>query len=661
MTRQLLHVPALAVLLWFLGGAPPALAGEQLKAQIIQVSPKARSNAPVAAEVEFNWEGAGIVEGRLDVRARDGGDLLGSCLTSDFALAKGMQRYAITLPPAVASYSGSTMTIRMDFITADGSKPLRLGTQILYAPSFDERSFVICVPDASGVTSPGRLKLASSLRIENFMPAEPQGTGSRGAVITSIAHVPVDSLPVSPLGYLSYDIVLLDGMAFSAMKETQLHALAAWVKAGGSLCVLPGGNLLDRHTAFLNSLCRPASDDFVAGNTGALLTPLQNARRTRPGLGRFVILPGDIDLESYAAGREWILSAVFLWKMRISARQSVLSSGKWLAPVENQEDYYYYGQRYAPRPFQNGTQLVEHLLPKSVRIMPGWVVFLILFLFVLAIGPLDYFVLGMLKMRRFTWVLFPVLCVGFAVFTMLLSEHYMGTTDSRSWVTVVDVGEDGSPLRSSRFEVIFTAGHRRMEFDFANELFIPLSRDAYRGYSYRGAYESGSVGAPLYSGRFPGRYSVLQNFNQWTPQVNRILSLEPSGLPSSIDWNSITVADMAGSPAAEPLLSKLFAGNSSARADVIVFNQAGNRNLLRNLHFPPGVLANMCVAESKAFFKVVSQISPDGSATFEDLCILDREDPAQWLLVVVEAVGNNFIVWRRLYNQAAGAVPGRED
>jgi hypothetical protein len=46
---------------------------------------------------------------------------------------------------------------------------------------------------------------------------------------------------------------------------------------------------------------------------------------------------------------------------------------------------------------------------------------------------------------------------------------------------------------------------------------------------------------------------------------------------------------------------------------------------------------------------VVSQISPSGGPTFEDLAVLDPSDSGQWLVLAVERRDGNYIVYRRLY------------
>ena len=54
-------------------------------------------------------------------------------------------------------------------------------------------------------------------------------------------------------------------------------------------------------------------------------------------------------------------------------------------------------------------------------------------------------------------------------------------------------------------------------------------------------------------------------------------------------------------------------------------------------------------AASENVFNIVSQVSPEGAGSLEDLAFLDSSDPSKWALVIVEQQGENFQVLRKLY------------
>jgi hypothetical protein len=55
------------------------------------------------------------------------------------------------------------------------------------------------------------------------------------------------------------------------------------------------------------------------------------------------------------------------------------------------------------------------------------------------------------------------------------------------------------------------------------------------------------------------------------------------------------------------------------------------------------------VQNRQSFFQVVSQVSPSGGASLEDLTFLDFTDPEQWALLVMRVEDNDFHVFRKLY------------
>ena len=63
--------------------------------------------------------------------------------------------------------------------------------------------------------------------------------------------------------------------------------------------------------------------------------------------------------------------------------------------------------------------------------------------------------LGLLRMRRLTWILFPVVTIAFAVFTLFLSRWYLGTNDSRQAIEINDIVKGGTTARRTRIELLF--------------------------------------------------------------------------------------------------------------------------------------------------------------------------------------------------------------
>ena len=90
------------------------------------------------------------------------------------------------------------------------------------------------------------------------------------------------------------------------------------------------------------------------------------------------------------------------------------------------------------------SQLMANL-PTAARMIPLPVASAILGAFVLWIGPGEWFVLGWLRQRRWTWVTFPLVATGCAILTVQTAEHYLGSGNQRVTLVVTDFSETGRP------------------------------------------------------------------------------------------------------------------------------------------------------------------------------------------------------------------------
>ena len=125
-----------------------------------------------------------------------------------------------------------------------------------------------------------------------------------------------------------------------------------------------------------------------------------------------------------------------------------------------------------------------------------------------SIGPVDYFVLGLLRMRRLTWILFPLVTIAFAVFTLFLSRWYLGTNDSRQAIEINDIVKGGTTARRTRIELLFLSGAREVGTDVQNGAFSPVALGYHRGsYACMAMTRSGEVGARSIKRSIAGRIS----------------------------------------------------------------------------------------------------------------------------------------------------------
>jgi hypothetical protein len=214
------------------------------------------------------------------------------------------------------------------------------------------------------------------------------------------------------------------------------------------------------------------------------------------------------------------------------------------------------------RPIQSGDGLLKRLIPEEVEIVPLEYIAGILVLYVLVIGPGEYFFLGLLRLRRFTWITFPLLTVGFTLFTVWLSNDYLSSSVERTHATVIDVGDDGSALRENRFELLYTASTHDVVTELDRGLFTPIDHTRFgandndlqrrMAMSARGRRPTelprSTIGPPMLDGKPPGRHHAVQNVPQWTPQINRLFRIAPSDEAISDGARKIRLEPQVGYP-----------------------------------------------------------------------------------------------------------------
>lgn len=696
--------------LCLLGHAVDALAqGQQLSAEIHASSPPVRSSAPIVILWKLTPQGAGLLEGRFELTLFDEQQVVSRLTTDDVVISSGEQVYRTVLPSLESTNPFSQLDIRLVFIGKRAT--IDLGKHLLRVPGSLQRSFINCVCDPWGTSlSNERQQFIDKFRFEISSPLPDDRT-----VTTFPAHVAPDNMPGDPLGYCGFDIVLLMHEGLAELREKQLETLLHWVDAGGSLCVVPGNVLAPHHAAFLNKLVRAGPDQapYVLDSAGRLLrgtvddTGTATLRRT--GLGRTAILHGS--MAQFLGDRSLALrqAVAFLWKMRRDQSVSFVETGKWSLDRLNMERLKLPGQegmseeilrlrrknlQLTTLPIQTGDQLLQTLMPQDIRVVPLNLIAVVLFLYVLLIGPADYFILGALKQRRLTWIVFPAVTVGVALLTVGMSNWYMTSAEDRHAVSFVDVGDGNKPARQSRFELLFTSRHRLVETEVRKAVFSPLNHQMFSQatwYTYQRSRGTGRefelVAPATYAGRLPVHYAVAQQMPQWTPQLNRLFTIAPEGAAAALDWDTLPVrqafAGGANIPVwKESLRQALFKGfDSSVSAYVFTGSQVvhvcGAMNLFtqnglqdvavyqagrtpRPVPVPPngmlrdgqqswGFLGDVCVQSDAGLFSVLSQLSPTGGRDFEDLALLDPSDPNQALLVVGVQRGSELVIYRKLY------------
>jgi hypothetical protein len=312
-----------------------------------------------------------------------------------------------------------------------------------------------------------------------------------------------------------------------------------------------------------------------------------------------------------------------------------------------------------------------------MKVVPLWMIGSILIAYVFLIGHADYFVLGKLGLRRWTWLSFPCVTFGFTAFSVFISNRYMQTADHRSAVVVRDVIDDGVIARENRFELLFPSTSRQIDTDVGRGLFMPLRHQdfgqnsyyMYGPYGYNNWQEQ-RAGPAYFGGRMPIRCVVNQSVPQWTPQLNRIFTIPLSSAAASsqspFDWDDVPAF---GTPGSESALVQRAGAAFGPGASVYLYHEReakvlqGSELLFRDdlggwsqiyvngqyISRQSDFLRELCVRDQSGYFGVVAQYAPAGDDRLEDMALLDLSDPQQWLLVIAVPENDTLVIYRKLY------------
>ncbi len=629
---------------------------------------RARWGAPVPLEVEFENKDHKLIEGHLELTFHEGHAFLGEYRSPEYALANGKQSFRVTLP-AMYPEDDDGAIVRARFVRA--GKYIVLGEFRLNVSAAGQRVLTILTSEPLGGATEYYGRIASSLRLERFTPTEQGAQQSvQKKLVTRRGRLAPADLPAHPLGYCPWDVLYLAGSGFAGLKDRQLRAIRRWVSAGGSVLVAPEGGVRDYHIRFLNELAgMPSLFSLDAGGrviAGGSI-PSDGIGMYRSELGRTVILGKRLDVDRDLDAPAWRRAVAFLWKVRSCQLDGIVGKGRWNEKLEeipeSRRNYEWSYRRYGgtlrmrPQSIPTMVQIRDALIPESVRVVPFWLVLLLLGVFIGLVGPGDYYILGFLRRRRYTWIVFPAVCIAFTLLMVLISEHYMGREDRRQRLSLVDVGADGDVLRRCDYEVIFAGKSSTSKTSMNGRYFSPISSDMwdYHGYrNYRGRRHRDSDDAPLlWEGRLPTEYVVTQQVRQWDPQMNRTLAMPSERAKLQLHWDKIDIAVLKDpSRRRAEVIERLFGDRRVDDAAVFVLHKeevtrlSGGRGRIKDDAF-----GNLCRYPRVGYFSIVSQISPNAGPDFEDAAGLGRTNGQEWLLVVLVEDEQGYVAYRKLYCQ----------
>jgi hypothetical protein len=470
-----------AILLLVAGLTADARAQSNLPLQIEVDYPSnvARTCGPIRLQMTFTWSGPGVFHGDLQLEARDSArERLGVFRVDNVYLTEGEQSLEIMLPGFRVATLDDSITLTPTLIAAETGRQMQHRDLQVLVPGDLKRELVVAIVSPESLIADRRENdIVDALRLERLAPPEVDSPH----LLTKAVDWRAEDAPQDPLRYCACDIVLLPAGGLKLLEEPHLEALLAWVRAGGGVCVLIDGTELEpEHVAWLNTLVTApdAAPTFLRDSQGRLIHELNEAADTslqkQYGLGRAVVVVGPD--QAHPRAPHWKHAAAFLWRLRYEHLPRIVSHGKWnhqltlesaqRAPQLGMTGYgnvevaqQALASDFQPLPTMGLTGLIQRLLPDGIRLVPLSTMGLLLLAYLIAIGPLDYFILGKLGMRKWTWCTFPAVTLIFTAFSIGLSNRSMSTTVLRRSAVIRDVAPGGIVARENRLSCCFPVRH----------------------------------------------------------------------------------------------------------------------------------------------------------------------------------------------------------
>ena len=545
--------------------AKPPVVSMPLTAELSSQSPKAIVGRAMPTVWDIRKFQPGIMEGRFEFRVGLKADEFYRYTTDEIVLSNDEAIYRWLFPPVLTEAELEEVEIRVTWVGKSGR--IELPIQRLIAPTTAPRTVMLGVGEhriRNYRTTDWEARLAV-VKLESIAPSRPAHIAP--AIQSVVVSWDSTNFPSDPFIFAAYDLIAVSSEVFAQLRKPQLDAVAAWVLAGGRLYLEPSGVMDTAQVDFLNRIAPPASGPaWRLDRVGKLEWPTVHDRHlisTAASFGRVLLLDAtEKDLEPEWEHRralwqipEQLPTRFVPWFVTLGTKQGA-NGQMW--PGSRIPDYQ--SAQNVPGRIYNSNQqtprltiteralqsIVAELMPTTVRVMPLRTIILLLSVLVILIGPLDWWVLGRLRLRRFTWITWPLATVLMTVLLVTLSNAYLKSTDKPRSLVMHDLGSDGRVVRSNRFRLEFPRQSRDILAELRQSLWIPL-RASMQSIEQLGQVTSAMSASdasalPTYQGRFPSRFEARQPVKQWTPHLSRQFTFGDPDAAPPIDWDQVPLA-----------------------------------------------------------------------------------------------------------------------
>jgi hypothetical protein len=639
-----------------------------LKMSIVPQFQALRGQAPLNCLVRMQWDGPGLLEGRVlcDLYADE--KYIGSWKSSDVAINQQVSSFPLMLPPCPLDNDKAAYALRAVFQAED--RVIRIDPRDLPAQPRWSRQFVLGVIAPASATRVAGFEASQEaphvselFQLANFHSDRKLGSEFN---VSTVPVLPAD-VPLEPLRLTAFDALLVSSESLIELRTAQMDAIVAWVNAGGRICLVATSAVPVAHRkSFLTLVAERAGSSAVEIDIEGRLQTADDAGRlrVRRGCGRVLCLlkPAAVDQPA------WNADVLWLFGVRRDQAQLALKTGLWNTPPFSS-----ISSTYARiRPFaQNAVPLDElraTLFPQSVRGVSPRSVVLLLAVCLILVGPFDYFVLGRLGIRKWTWVFLPVVAIATTWAMVRMSFASLGSQSYQRSLSVVDLDADHRPVRTSRFELEFSAFEEtrirkvarayRVDFEPAIVGFDMLAKDM-EVVASNLARGRTAAGAPVrYADHVPGAYEFHEPVRQWSPRLFRetTFGVDPrvdSAPLEKIDWDGVAGADWTSLGGrfriAQIVRNAIPNAHVLVRSGLETFDCSGNpaeqltsvsgdeASFVSLINTIAGVTSFEMLSDREmptGLFSMICERSPTCGPELEDLAWVDPSNPSEAIMLI---------------------------
>lgn len=350
-------------------------------------------------------------------------------------------------------------------------------------------------------------------------------------------HLRLSELPGDALAYAAFDALLLVNPLPGQLRPEQVTAIGSFQEAGGSLVLAVSDTVPDlspwtsiRAVEATAALSLPAAGALLGAPLGPAAEPFPLARlaggetflreklgpigaRERRGAGTVTVVGFD---PTHRALAPWA-GLPELWRRQLAWASPGLP--EVVGPQLAVPSYRVYPDGIDFRAFATES------LARQTGVLPPprWFLTLLLGGYLLAIGPIDYFVLRRAGRLGATWITYPALVALFSTGAWAAASVNRSVDGVRS-LAVRDLLPRSGVYREEVTTMLFMGrgGTYRLTPSLPGGLPLPIAREA----DAWGRY--GALPRPAAATFLQGEAAVLADVPKWTPQFTRLLRERPA-------------------------------------------------------------------------------------------------------------------------------------